>query len=253
MAATQSSSVPNSGGSKPTIAPLGEDNFNVWSVRIKDLFRTNKMALSNSDVEKDLDAAAFIRLYIDESYMHIVGNMKSAKEVFDALEKLHSGKAQARAFNLVRTLVNIRKEHTESIRGYITRAGRLRNDLVVLGETFTDLVFVAIVLQGLPEEYQQTREVIVNLTDKLTMDIVTPRLTAREDAIKSGLGQEQEGRALAALAPKKHCTFCTSNTHWTSECRKLKKKNNKEEKAAAVASLAVAAHAHNGVFVHAAM
>ena len=177
--------------SKVDIDKLDTDNYAVWSVKmkaylvIKDLWSTIS---GKGDVKPGADekALAPLALHVKDFHLATLSKAESAKDAWETLESVYQAKSTARRLQLKRELNNLRKEPSEALTKYVSRATDLRDQLISAGHTIEDSEVVMSVLAGLPKEFDTVVAVLEITDDKLELDVVLAKLLQAEQRLTRG-------------------------------------------------------------------
>lgn len=145
------------------IPKLTNDNYAEWSDLMKSLLVLKELwsAVSGEgDVKPGAEdkALALLMLNVSTSHRVSIRTAKTAKEAWEKLENVYKKKSVARELELRRQLTLLRKEPTEELATYVSRATELRDQLLMAGHSIPDREVVICLLNGLPEEFNTTIE-----------------------------------------------------------------------------------------------
>ena len=186
---------------QPRIEPLGIDNYSTWKVRMRLILVSKGLWGAVTKDEKEVDevqseqALALIGLAVQDFHLTTVGQCKTAKELWELLEKTFQAKTNARRLQLRKDLLFIRKGSTESITVYVSRAKAIQDDLVACGQQLQPFEVASSVLNGLPEEYQVVCSILASSAEELSVDRILPALLQEEQRLGT---KEEEVAAYAA-------------------------------------------------------
>ena len=181
------------------IDKLATDNYAVWSVKmqaylvIKDLWSSIS---GKGDVKPGADEKALAQpaLHVKDFHLATLSEAESAKDAWVTLEAVYQAKSTARRLQLKRELNNLRKEPSEGLTKYVSRATALRDQLTASGHTIEDSEVVMSVLAGLPKEFDTVVAVLEITDDKLELDVVLAKLLQAEQRLNRG--ETVDNRAL---------------------------------------------------------
>ena len=232
--------------SKVDIDKLDTDNYAVWSVKmkaylvIKDLWSTIS---GKGDVKPGADekALAQLALHVKDFHLATLSKAESAKDAWETLEAVYQAKSTARRLQLKRELNNLRKEPSEALTKYVSRATDLRDQLIAACHTIEDSEVVMSVLAGLPKEFDTVVAVLEITDDKLELDVVLAKLLQAEQRLTRGekadnralftntSSRQRYGTGSAGTAGKigtsgrdKECWHCGKRGHLKADCRQRK-------------------------------
>ena len=131
--------------SKPLVEPLNDENFPVWSVRMRAALTSHGLwkyvskgieegpATLTTDretaEEADQKALAFIILSVQNHHLSTVTDCITSKAAWEALSRVHKAKSAAKQIHLHQELTTIDKLPLESITQNTARAVALRDQL----------------------------------------------------------------------------------------------------------------------------
>ena len=213
-----------------------------------------KYALQNRDLWKavtdevvtcDLDqkARALIGLCVKDHHLATLEECASARAVWDKLRAIYQAKSLARRLMLRRELISLKKDPTEPLTVYVSRAKGIRDQLVASGLEIRPEEVTWAVLGGLPKEYDTIVTVLHSSDEEIELDVLVSKLLIVEqsklvgetqDSVlyshqssgrhqsepKAGQpGASQQG-ASRPLAGSGACWYCGKLGHKQAECRK---------------------------------
>ena len=76
------------------------------------------------------------------------------------MTKLHKSTEWPRVQPLMTQLTGLKRTSREKITDYLTKAGRLKQDLAEAGEVVSDALFTAMILKGLPSDFNSVVAVL---------------------------------------------------------------------------------------------
>ena len=233
--------------SKVDIDKLDTDNYAVWSVKmkaylvIKDLWNTIS---GKGDVKPGADekALAQLALHVKDFHLATLSKAESAKDAWETLEAVYQAKSTARRLQLKRELNNLRKEPSEALTKYVSRATDLRDQLIAAGHTIEDSEVVMSVLAGLPKEFDTVVAVLEITDDKLELDVVLAKLLQAEQRLareekadnralftntpsrqRYGMGSVGTTGKMGTSGRDKECWHCGKRGHLKADCRQRKR------------------------------
>lgn len=138
-------------GTTVKIDLLGEGNYNTWKLRVKALLQRAGLwaAVSGTPANSKQDEKAMseIILTVQDTLLPLIGDLTTAKEMWDTLEQLYKSKSKARVKELQRQLNNLSKSKVESLTEYVNRGRAIYIDLVAAGGSVTESEVVSYVLR----------------------------------------------------------------------------------------------------------
>ena len=145
----------------PNLQFDGDDQkYEMWEVKFMSLMRIKKLhdvfTAAHPNADKNAQAFAQMSLLLDQRSLALV--MRDArdngKEALKILRAHYQSSGKPHIITLYTELTTLKKGSSESITDYIIRAERAFTMLTAAGETVSESLLVAMVLKGLPEEYQ---------------------------------------------------------------------------------------------------
>lgn len=162
-------------------------------------------------------ARARLCLSVDKScYPHIV-QAKTAKDVWDALRKAYDDTGLHRRLSCLRTLCSIKLDKFDSMEMYVNEILSLAEQLSSMNKPLDDEFLAAIMLQGLPQEY----EPMIMALEHSSMDITT-------DMVKTKLLQDKRWKGSAGCSDD--CLFTRNRGNDRTSSRGEKKKASSTSK-----------------------
>jgi hypothetical protein len=222
------------------IEPLkGSANYRTWKFSVKMVLQAKDLweIVSGVEVKPEVEtegvawekrarkALAVISLTLTAAEQEHVIDCTTPKAAWDILEKLYEGKGRNRKFMLLQELFR------ESLRngnmdGYLRSVKEKLSELSRIGTKLEKDVQLAIVLNGLTDEY---RYLIVALEsqdlDKIDFDELTARLLEEEKKLNPiGISNLQTAMKATRTGNKSECNYCHETGHWKKDCPALKEK-----------------------------
>lgn len=185
--------------------------------------------------KKSNKAKAILRLFIDQSlYVH-VEKCTSALEVWDNLKKLFDDKGTSRKTALLKKLITIKLDESESMQDYIDKVASTANKLTGIGFAITDEWLGAILLAGLTDDYRPFIMGIEANDAKITGDVIISKLMDWQPANSSGAAffakkNNKTNFKQKGKGKKRKCYNCGSLTHLANACDQKKKDDKKSLK-----------------------
>lgn len=184
------------GGSSSTIKcpMLTTTNYTVWAIRIKLLLKVHKVwdaVESESDVgEKNDMATALIFQSIPEVLVLQVGDLDTAKKVWDAIKSRYMGAErvrEARLQTLMAEFERLKMKDNDTIDDFVGKLAEISSKSIALGETIEEHKLVKKFLSSLPRKkfihIVASLEQVLDLKTTTFEDIIG-RLKAYEDRVK---------------------------------------------------------------------
>ncbi len=219
----------------------GSANYRTWKFSMKMVLQAKDLweIVSGEEVKPDAEkqgaawekrarkALALISLSLSAAEQEHILDCTTPKEAWDILAKLYEGKGRNRKFMLLQELFGMSMERTTGgMDGYLRAVKEKLSELSIIGTKLEKDVKLAIVLNGLSDEY---RYLVVALElqdlDKIDFDELTARLLEEEKRILD----EYPRRRTAMISRnqfgnKSECNYCHQIGHWKRDCPVLKEK-----------------------------
>ncbi|KNA08435.1 hypothetical protein SOVF_162690, partial [Spinacia oleracea] len=218
--------------------------------------------------EMDGNAISNLHLALADGVLSSVAEKKTAKEIWNTLTKLYEAKSLHNKIFLKRRLYTLRMMEETSMTDHINTLNTLFSQLTTMGHNVETGERAEILLQSLPDSYDQ---LIINLTNNvetLVFDNVAAAILEEESRRKNKedrAGGSQQAEALTMMrgrsmergssgshyqnrsksVSKKNakCHHCGKKGHYNRECWLLKKnendKGNKPESSKAQGCVAI--------------
>jgi len=197
-------------------------------------------------VKKDEKAQSTISLSIEDSQIVHICKCGSAKEMWDELQKVHERANLSNKLYLMRRLYQAKLKPDQDMQNYIRSTLEIVERLRGIGEEIPDFHIAALLLSGLPDNYETLVTALdARPDDELTLEYVKGKLideyrrrsdssTTESDKLESALKTKFKGKAAGAgSTPRetRECFFCKKPGHLKNDCRAWKAKMSKLEKA----------------------
>lgn len=226
---------------------LGRENFDSWKFAVQTYLELEELwdcvVGTDKDKQKDTKARSKIILLIDPiNYVH-VQSQKTAKGVWEALNKAFEDTGLTRRVGLLRTLITTRLEDSKSVEDYVNKIVSTAHKLSGVGLSVSDEWVGTILLAGLPIEYEP-----------MIMGIESSGVSVTGDSIKTKLLQDiKSNKGETAMFSKKfpnrnrncngtsdgynsvnrnktvRCFQCNKYGHFAKNCDKPKKIKDKDK------------------------
>jgi hypothetical protein len=244
----------------------GISNYLQWKVRIATILRENKLwefvntivTIPSSDpIALDIHEvkeARVQRILLDGVKDHLIPHLaekQTTKEMWDALKGLYENKNENMKMALRDKLHNTRMAKGENVASYLTQIRKVRDELVVVGETVPDSELVRIALKGFTKEWDVFVKCVVGrenfpswerLWDDFTQEEIREGSQSR-DQEKAEDGVDEENVALVGKSKGKkkdmnkvRCFACHKTDHYAGQCPNKKKVKKEAEVVASAAT-----------------
>jgi len=222
---------------------VGSINYRTWKFSMKMLLEAKDLwdIVSGEEVKpeegsslawdkKAHRAMATIVLAISPLEQEHIIDCATPKEAWDVLGKLYEGKGRNRKFMLLQELFRMslfdHGEHSSGMAEYLRRIKEKFSELARIGTKLEKDVKVALILNGLPDEYRYL--VVAFESQELAatdLDDLSARLLEEETRIS--LGNDRLRGAMFARKDKKKfpfkCHECGEEGHMRRDCPELSK------------------------------
>jgi hypothetical protein len=197
----------------------GADNFRSWKHRIQLILEENelldhvkKMLPEPEDEEakakfkkNEVKAKRILTDSIKDHLIPNVSELKTAKEMFDALTRLYESKNTSQKLTLRHQLRNVTMNKSETIANFFTRISQIKDQLAAIGDPVEDVELVTTTLNGFPPSWDPFVQGIcarrkLPKFDKLWADCSQEesRLMSKKQKV-----DDEENQALAAQVKKR--------------------------------------------------
>ncbi|XP_048006067.1 uncharacterized protein LOC125241565 [Leguminivora glycinivorella] len=191
----------------------GRENYCEWVFAAENFlilegtqkFVTRKPEATGTEVADDEKARAKLILTIDPSlYVHVKG-VKTTFELWTKLKSLFDDSGFARRITLLRNLISIRLENSNSMTEYVTKMVENGQKLSGTGFAISDEWIGSLLLAGLPEKYSPMIMAIEHSGISITTDAIKTKLLDMEEKNSNltGNGNETEN-AFASTSSYQH-------------------------------------------------
>lgn len=149
------------GGTSSINGPmLNSANYTVWAIRMKILLRVHKVwditETESTDGEKNYMAISLIFQSIPEALILQVGELETAKQVWDAIKARHALGAdrvrEARLQTLMAEFDRLKMKDTDTINDFVGKLSELSSKSAALGENIEETNMVKKFLKSLPRK-----------------------------------------------------------------------------------------------------
>ncbi|KAE8698977.1 Agamous-like MADS-box protein AGL9-like protein [Hibiscus syriacus] len=237
-------------------------NFSLWKLNMKTILRKDGCLVAinerpvdftndNKWIEMDKNAMANFHLALADKVLSSIEEKKTANEIWDHLTKLYEATSLHNKIFLKRKLYTLRMLESTSVTEHLNTLNTLFSQLTSLRCTIGEQEHVELLLQSLPDSYDQ---LIINLTNNNVTSLVFNGVAAvvlqeenrrknKEDrqvnfTSRSVYNDEREINRVWPSSSHKHgrlksrskknlkCYNCGKNGHLKKDCWSLNKNSN---------------------------
>lgn len=136
---------------------LGRENYDDWAFAVENFLVLDGLSKcidgTETDEEKLAKAKAKLVLTLDTSLFVHIREAKTAKELWTMLKNLYDDKGFTRKIGLLRTLISLRLENSDSMESYVNEVIETSQKLRRTGFNIDDEWIDSLLLAGLPEKF----------------------------------------------------------------------------------------------------
>jgi len=230
------------GDDKITIAKLDVDNYATWSIKMDCYLASKGLShelATTGDAATTADnrrAKAYIMLFVKDHLLPTLHPCVTAKDAWDTLKALYQTTSTASQVMLTKQLTSLKKDPSEPISVYVSRARALQQQLCTAGQQINDSQLSIHLLSGLPSEYDVTVGIIENMDELPPLDTIMSKLILTEKrfgptkmhkegrafaAGTSSFANRPETRGVPSNTETRSCYHCGRKGHIKADCRKL--------------------------------
>src|SRR5271154_4200675 len=239
-----SSVTPNTELETYKVEPLqGSANYRTWKFSMRMVLQARDLweVVSGEEVKPEAEAAAqawekkarkalaAIALALSAAEKEHIIECTTPKAAWDILEKLYEGKGRNRKFMRLQELFRMSMEGGR-MDSYLRATREKLSELSTVGLKLEEDVKLAIILNGLPEQY---RYLVVSLEkqEEIDFDELTARLLEEEKKVDPVEGRGVK-MALKFRKMEGDCHYCGQQGHWKRDCpvRKYRGEKGQEDR-----------------------
>lgn len=237
-----------------SVEKLDNNNYSVWSYKMKILLKKEKVwsVIVDDEPQEQNDgwdenneqALSSIALNVDNTQISLIRNAESAKEAWNILKNHHEKPSLSSTVFLLKKLCTLKLAENGDMIQHISEFNGAIDKLAALGESLKDKLQAAMLLVSLPSSYNYLITALENRPEaEFTSELVKSKLI--EEHKKRVDSQEIFDNSESVLKVvhdykksnnnKQTCYFCKKTGHIRPECRKfarwLERQKLKEESA----------------------
>lgn len=200
------------------IEKLSDTNYEAWKMQMRSVLVYNDLwgytsgqtvkpeaeAAASNWTTKDEKALALIILSVSRAELGHIRKVKTSKQAWDELTRIHSSKDPVRKAVLYRQLYNLRKDPSEPMSQYINKFQEKVNMLEDTGIEIPSELQSIMLLSSLPEEYDNFCVAIESRDQIPTTDFIKRKLI-EEEARRQGCNTKEDGATSALTTRKEAC------------------------------------------------
>ena len=189
---------PREGSSQIHCPMLNTTNYTVWAMRIKVLLKVHEVweavETETDNVKKNNMAMALLFQSIPETLILQVGELDTAKKVWEAIKVRHMGAdrvREARLQTLSSEFERLRMKETDTIDEFVGRLAELSSKSAALGENIEETKLVKKFLKSLPRK--KYIHIVASLEQVLDLKTTTfEDIVGRMKAFEERVAEEEE-------------------------------------------------------------
>ena len=216
-----------------------EEKFELWSVKfiahlaLQGLAGVLTAATADIDAEKNAKIYAELVLVLDDNSLSLIMRdaVNDGKKALNILKEHYIGKSKPRIISLYQELTSLKMASDESVTTYVIRGETAAASLKNAGETISDSLLIAMILKGLPREFDAFTTVITQKENVLEFIKFKTMLRSYEETEKCRNGSNNSQDGVMNMVNKNIvCYKCGKPGHRKFECNTLVKNNNQNKK-----------------------
>lgn len=218
---------------------IGRENFATWKFSMKTYLEHEDLWCCIErpddkpvDASKDVKAKSKLILLLDpQNYVH-VQECKTAKEVWESLQRAFDDNGLTRRVGLLKDLINTTLESSNSVEDYVSKIMNTAHKLRNIGFDVNDEWLGTLMLAGLPEEYKPMIMGLESSGIQISADSVKTKLIQEINTSKSTAfytNTKKTGKTGNNVQPVKskgpRCYNCNKSGHFAKYCKLPKKQS----------------------------
>ncbi len=209
-----------------------ESKYELWEVKFLGYMRLQKLynvfvrdasEKDPPDESKRADAFAELVQCLDDRSLSLVirDARDDGRRALEILREHYQGKGKPRIITLYTELTSLKKQENETIVDYVIRAERSATALREADEVISDALLIAMVLKGLPSEYNTFATVVVQREKQMNFAEFKSALRSHEESAKTQSVKTVDTGDNIMVTKQKfdgNCFKCGRKGHKSSEC-----------------------------------
>lgn len=226
----------------------GAENYHTWQYAMTNVLAFHGLStcivdpLTETDSEKLSKAKCRIVMAVHESIFVHIENATNSSEMWKILKTMYEDHGLSRKIGLLRQLIGVRLENSESMSDYLDQIVGTSNKLNGTGFNVGGEMLGAIMLAGLTDEFKPFIMGLESSGVEVTADKVKGKLLdgnyGKSNAVESAfLGTNNGGNGTKAARPNKSvkkfkpkCYNCGNRGHIVKDCKEPKKSDDSPQK-----------------------
>ena len=186
----------------------GKTDFSIWKQKMKCVlvqkkgFKAVSQDYTATDTiekksEMNENACASIYLNLSDSVMRKIGNLECAKTLWDKLSELYTETSLPNKMFLLEKFFKFRLDMSKDIDDNLDIFTKLISDIKLCGDKNIDEYAPIVLLNAIPDSFNDVKSAIKYGRDSVTLDIVVNGLKSKElDLRHSGMGKQSGGEVM---------------------------------------------------------
>ena len=208
---------------------LTEENYVTWSHRIRWVLELKGLWQAveeqSTGTSRDRQAKALIGLAVQDRLVPYVTGAATAKDAWDALDRVFKACSNARSLKLTQALTNLSMQPKEALASYAARAKSIWDQQLAIGEDVSERQIVLSLLNGLSEDYRNMVQNVLSTSTDLDLNEVVSKLLLVEQKGVLEIGSDAALYARVARTQDRECWYCHKKGHVKADCLKRKRDN----------------------------